>query len=781
MTPLIGNRMRIKKIRQGKLMFPFVLFLLLLSLFIAMATPAMADSSGPNNAGTGADVTGIGTITWTNPGYITADDTNYATASNVPINGGTTHYLQGTNYGFAIPSNATINGITVVINRQSSGVQSPFLRDNVISLVKAGVIQSTNRAATSTDWPTSALGTATYGGTSDLWDTAWTPADINNTNFGVVLSAINPNTGNNRTRNATVDYMQITVTYTPSLTVTINQASGQADPTNTSPINFTVVFSASVSNFITGDVTLTGTAGATTAIVTGSGTTYNVAVSGMTSSGTVIASIAAGVASASGTLNTASTSTDNTVTYDITRPTMTINQAAGQTDPTGTSPINFTVVFSETVTGFATGDVTLGGTAGATTGTVTGSGTTYNVAVSGMTSTGTVIASIAAGVAADTAGNTNTASTSTDNTVTFNRPNIAPVANNDTYDAYVNAFFTMAAPGVLSNDTDADGDTLAVGTPAPVSGPSHGTLDLYDDGSFLYTPATGYYGPDSFTYKANDGITDSNNATVNINVIGGHTVQTFYLPFPEDSLLTSLQAIANNATPSSPITTYISIAALSDNTIIYYDQWENGYDSDIANPSDVYSTSNLGGTQIWGDGNTANGNPPGITSDIINAGTVILLNNNVVTTTRQSVIDFDGGDKFASTDPVTVTRTSWAKNSSTMLAGCVEVFDYSNWGTDYRSPVGANIPDATDFQMFEYTSLSIMAGQPPQGKTTTTVNIDYNADGTYDTTLNLKEGESYLVNGGVYVGAHVTSDYPVQVDILSGDIGSNYESRDSAL
>ena len=77
------------------------------------------------------------------------------------------------------------------------------------------------------------------------------------------------------------------------------------------------------------------------------------------------------------------------------------------------------MVFSESVTDFATGDVTLSGTAGATTATVTGSGTTYNVAVSGMTANGTVIASLLAGVAHDAANNPSLASTSTDNTVTF--------------------------------------------------------------------------------------------------------------------------------------------------------------------------------------------------------------------------------------------------------------------------------------------------------------------------------------------------------------------------
>jgi hypothetical protein len=78
------------------------------------------------------------------------------------------------------------------------------------------------------------------------------------------------------------------------------------------------------------------------------------------------------------------------------------------------------VVFSEPVNDFATGDVTISGTAGGSkTAMLSGSGTTYNVAVTGMSSDGTVIASLAAGVAQDAAGNGNTASTSTDNTVTY--------------------------------------------------------------------------------------------------------------------------------------------------------------------------------------------------------------------------------------------------------------------------------------------------------------------------------------------------------------------------
>src|SRR5213592_3111257 len=109
-----------------------------------------------------------------------------------------------------------------------------------------------------------------------------------------------------------------------------------------------------------------------------------------------------------------------TVFNDTTLPTVTIDQAAGQADPTSTSPINFTAVFSKPVSGFTGAGVTLSGTAGGTkTATVSGGPSTYNVAVSGMTSSGTVLASIPAGVAQDAAGNPNTASTSTDNSVTF--------------------------------------------------------------------------------------------------------------------------------------------------------------------------------------------------------------------------------------------------------------------------------------------------------------------------------------------------------------------------
>ena len=176
------------------------------------------------------------------------------------------------------------------------------------------------------------------------------------------------------------------------------------------------------------DVTIGGTAGATAAIVTGGGAAYTVAVSGMTGDGTVTVTIAAGVAvDIAGNANAASTSDDDTVTFDATAPTVTVEQADGQVDPTNVPSVDFTVVFSEAVTGFGPEDVILGGTAGATTATVSGGGPVYTVTVTGMTDDGTVAAGISAGAAVDAAGNASESSTGADNTVTLDTTVPAPL------------------------------------------------------------------------------------------------------------------------------------------------------------------------------------------------------------------------------------------------------------------------------------------------------------------------------------------------------------------
>jgi Bacterial Ig domain len=87
-------------------------------------------------------------------------------------------------------------------------------------------------------------------------------------------------------------------------------------------------------------------------------------------------------------------------------------------------------------------------------------------------------------------------------TITVNAINDAPSAAADSFSALTDRTLNIAAPGVLRNDSDVDGDPL---TAVKVNSPSHGSVTLAADGAFSYTPDSGYTGSDAFTYKASDG------------------------------------------------------------------------------------------------------------------------------------------------------------------------------------------------------------------------------------------------------------------------------------
>jgi FtsP/CotA-like multicopper oxidase with cupredoxin domain len=101
-------------------------------------------------------------------------------------------------------------------------------------------------------------------------------------------------------------------------------------------------------------------------------------------------------------------------------------------------------------------------------------------------------------------------------TVTAAAPNAAPVAADNAYSVTAGETLTVAAPGVLGNDSDVDGDTLSA---VLAAGPASGSLTLNGDGSFSYTPNAGFDGADSFTYQASDGTLTSAPATVTITVL----------------------------------------------------------------------------------------------------------------------------------------------------------------------------------------------------------------------------------------------------------------------
>jgi VCBS repeat-containing protein len=93
--------------------------------------------------------------------------------------------------------------------------------------------------------------------------------------------------------------------------------------------------------------------------------------------------------------------------------------------------------------------------------------------------------------------------------------NAAPLAAADQYTAQEDTLRTVAAGGVLANDSDADGNPLTAVLQTP---PAHGALTLTANGGFTYLPSSNHFGLDSFIYRASDGQASSSPATVTISI-----------------------------------------------------------------------------------------------------------------------------------------------------------------------------------------------------------------------------------------------------------------------
>ena len=154
-------------------------------------------------------------------------------------------------------------------------------------------------------------------------------------------------------------------------------------------------------------------------------------------------------------------------------------------------------------------------------------------------------------------GHTDTASVS----VAVTPVNDAPVADNDSYTIGEDGVLNVpAATGVLNGDTDVD-NTAAQLHAVLGTGPGHGTLALNENGSFTYTPAANYNGPDSFTYRTSDGTSNSAPATVNITVTPVNDA-----PVANDDTATTVEdtpvtinVLANdNDAENSPLTTVLA-------------------------------------------------------------------------------------------------------------------------------------------------------------------------------------------------------------------------------
>ena len=157
----------------------------------------------PVSATGNTNTVGAGTRIWTNPGQITiADGTNaivsfLAAAAN-------SDDLIGFSFGFSLGASAVVDGILLEINYTDTTFGGG-LTESIVKLMKAGVAVGTNKS-TGASLPNPST-TASYGGSSDLWGTTWTPSDINNNGFGAVFVVHSGGV----IESAGVDFFRITV------------------------------------------------------------------------------------------------------------------------------------------------------------------------------------------------------------------------------------------------------------------------------------------------------------------------------------------------------------------------------------------------------------------------------------------------------------------------------------------------------------------------------------------------------------------------------------------
>ena len=166
----------------------------------------MAQTTSVKFAGTGANHNDGGNTAWSNPTNIEGDATSTAATCAPGTNDHTSQRLRASNFGFEIPTGATIVGVLAEMEVQSSN--NSRWQETSIQLLVSGAESGNDKGGTST-WTTT-KGFREWGGASDLWGLSLTPTIVNNSGFGLSHKG----TRKINTVTASVFRVRITVYYT---------------------------------------------------------------------------------------------------------------------------------------------------------------------------------------------------------------------------------------------------------------------------------------------------------------------------------------------------------------------------------------------------------------------------------------------------------------------------------------------------------------------------------------------------------------------------------------
>ena len=244
--------------------------------------------------------------------------------------------------------------------------------------------------------------------------------------------------------------------------------------------------------------------------------------------------------------------------------------------------------------------------------------------------------------------------------------------------------------------------------------------------------------------------------------------EEFYILGRETQIYTMFQTIEAtqgvNVINSGNMASIVAFTATMDGQVIYYDHWEDGYEADLLNP--VQST-----TEIIGNGDNSDGQPPGDPADLLATGeTVSLVSDGSGTGrnayvpslvgTRGTVIRYDGGDRIISSGgPINIIHANYPQDGS-WIGGAWELYAVRTLEQNlrYRVPVGIDdyVNATSPFSEFQSVFLQISA---PEDNTTIVVD-----NGTDRVDFTLQMGETFSSEGFI----NETARADLQIDILSG-------------
>lgn len=183
--------------------------------FQSLYTSTPATSQGPTSPPTANIYKSaiVGAIQWTGITNVSASDDTRATATLDRTVPDVSDRINTTNYGFTVPYDATVTGVTVEVERHSAGADTVL--DLEVRLLKATALVGSDKSS-GTNWPTTDT-IATYGGSSDLWGTTWTPDEINASGFGFAIRCQAIVSGGG-TATPRIDHIRVTVHFS----VTVN-------------------------------------------------------------------------------------------------------------------------------------------------------------------------------------------------------------------------------------------------------------------------------------------------------------------------------------------------------------------------------------------------------------------------------------------------------------------------------------------------------------------------------------------------------------------------------